>query len=187
MTALQGLQAAERLAAIRVAAQRIGFVLLVAVGLVALGYWRGRADATPSVTPALENALVARAAAAETVTVRAKVTDTLYRRSAALRDTVRIVDTLTVEVVADGGTVTVTIPAPVIRRLQADSATIEGQRWEIAARLRLSAADSAVIREQAAVIRQLHAERQRCGRTCGIVIGAVATAGAVSLAGRVMR
>lgn len=151
-------------------------------GLVLIGgaYCRGKSagEAGARLTEArraVATAALVRTAAVETVTVVAHQTAIAASRAKAADALVRIVDptTLAVQVTAASPPLMVQVPAPVVARIEADSALIEAQAAEILALRTLVVADSVVIRSQRNVIRILESTKApRCGAKCGFVIGA---------------
>jgi hypothetical protein len=140
----------------------------LAVGLIA--YWSGRRDGRQGETATaaqarVDTVMVERAARVDTVRVSA-------RRAAALHDTVRIRDTVTLSVVSGDknapDTVTVTVPSVVVRRIVGDSILIHDQA-------RLIAADSGVIRAlqlqvKAIPRRRWYDDRITIGPSAGLIV-----------------
>lgn len=178
MNAADLLDRAERRAA-RFSQFRSALVYLVGAGLLAGAYCTGKAHGGSSerISQAKQEeklADVARAAAVETVTVVHIATEKAAKRVDAARASVGVVDasTLAVQVTPNAPPLLVTVPAPVVERIVADSLLIIAQRVEIGALRALVVADSAAIRARDVHIRALEGDRPRFGLKTGLLAGA---------------
>lgn len=114
-----------------------------------------------------------RAAAIESVTVYVPVVAAAKAESDRLGALVQLVGPTTIAVRTTPGdsspAVLVTVPATIVKKMRADSATIAKQAVQIARLTTALAADSVAIQRQAVLIQTLGAKR-RCGPKCGAAI-----------------
>lgn len=156
---------------------------VVLVGLVMLQR-SGRQDAAlRAAHDSTAVALSLRHAAIESVTVFVPVVDSVRHESDRLAERVLVTGptTLTVRLTPSSAPAQVTVPPVVAELIQAQGATIAQQTVLIDKLHEALGADSVVIARQAIELGLWAKQRPRCGRGCGVALGAVGTVVVVAL------